>query len=708
VKTSTVSVSTILLIASIVFISYSNSAYAVNGDSITQVQSLEHDTDFGEYSSLVQVDSDTYALAYAGPDSAADGLDGSIKTFTISADGSTITEVQSLVFNATRGFHNSLVQVDSDTYALAYAGTGNAGTIETFTISADGTIITEVELLQHDTLGQGNSLVQVDSDTYALAYAGDGNSFDGFIKTFTISADGTTITEVESLEHDIAQGTHNSLVQVDSDTYALAYAGDGGDDGYIKTFTIPADGSTITEVFSLEHDATQGELNSLVQVDSDTYALAYGGDGGGDGYIKTFTIPTDGSTITEVFSLEHDTAQSVYPSLVQVDSDTYALAYGGDGGSDGYIKTFTIAEVAVSVTLESSGGGGCTGDCVPPTLGVDKNGKRIVTDGFVYNGNPIDVELFFTAYPLITAIIGEQNIAEFKIYENMGPNSVKHFSFAFGLADGQIISQSKAVIELDIDHEGKQTVTITDPQNVLDDVKVTATDDVDCNGDGKIKCLKVTIHHTFRASLDFDIVGTDVWDNKRNAWQNYYNHGIHVDGQSLNTPNTYDGISKGYIYHLTETGKNTAVDEFGHTWSYHHGIWNKDFVKPVRSLTSLTNPHKILALEKLGVKNGAESFGYTSYDPEFAVYKKGQEMYAQKTLNDICPRCSDDSYDKINNIVLYEDKITTRNGYGADLEELMVQEDIRAQKYLDELFEYYYGNTHGINLDIANYNDSIK
>ncbi len=43
-------------------------------------------------------------------------------------------------------------------------------------------------------------------------------------------------TEVASLEHDTIRGRNNSLVQVDSDTYALAYAGPGLD-GFIKTFT---------------------------------------------------------------------------------------------------------------------------------------------------------------------------------------------------------------------------------------------------------------------------------------------------------------------------------------------------------------------------------------------------------------------------------------------------------------------------------------
>ena len=61
--------------------------------------------------------------------------------------------------------------------------------------------------------GEHNSLVQVDSDTYALAY---GNANIGYISTFTISADGLSITKVATLEHDSYNGTYNSLVQVDS------------------------------------------------------------------------------------------------------------------------------------------------------------------------------------------------------------------------------------------------------------------------------------------------------------------------------------------------------------------------------------------------------------------------------------------------------------------------------------------------------------
>ena len=126
-----------------------SNAFGAEGD-ITAVKTqsegnnLEYDTNNGQYNSLVQVDSDTYALAYAGTDD-----DGFMATFTISDDGETITKVATLEFAPNNGQYNSLVQVDSDTYALAFAAAENVGRITTFTISADGSSITKVKSLIH-------------------------------------------------------------------------------------------------------------------------------------------------------------------------------------------------------------------------------------------------------------------------------------------------------------------------------------------------------------------------------------------------------------------------------------------------------------------------------------------------------------------------------------------------------------------------------
>ena len=83
--------------------------------------------------------------------------------------------------------------------------------------------------------------MQVNSTTIALAY--ECKDRDGFISTFTIDSDTAAITAVKTqslgnnLEYDEVRGIHNSLVQVDSDTYALAYTGTDAN-GFISTFTI--------------------------------------------------------------------------------------------------------------------------------------------------------------------------------------------------------------------------------------------------------------------------------------------------------------------------------------------------------------------------------------------------------------------------------------------------------------------------------------
>ena len=140
-----------------------------------------------------------------------------------------------------------------------------------------------------------------------------------------------------------------------------------GEDGFISTFTIDSDTAAITAVKTqsegnnLEYDEVRGIHNSLGQVDSDTYALAYTGIDA-NGFISTFTISSDGTSIDKVENLEHDTDVGNYPSLVQVDSDTYALAYTS-GGKDGFISTFTISSEEIKEKNDSD----CY-DCEAPKL----------------------------------------------------------------------------------------------------------------------------------------------------------------------------------------------------------------------------------------------------------------------------------------------------------------------------------------------------
>jgi len=257
-----------------------------------------------------------------------------------------ITQIDSVEHDTLNGISNSLVQIDSTHFMLAYAGSGSDGFIKTFSI--DGSYnITEIDSLEHDTLnGTYNSLIQIDSTHFMLAYAGSG--VDGFIKTFSI--DGSyNITQIDSLEHDTVNGDYNSLVKIDDTHFMLAYDGTATDGGQVKTFSI--DGSyNITQIDSLEHDAITGFDNSLVKIDDTHFMLAYAGSGN-DGFIKTFSI--DGSyNITQIDSLEHDTVNGNYNSLVKIDDTHFILAYSGDS-SDGFIKTFSIEPPPPTVTTNA-------------------------------------------------------------------------------------------------------------------------------------------------------------------------------------------------------------------------------------------------------------------------------------------------------------------------------------------------------------------
>ena len=394
-------------------------------------------------------------------------------------------------------------------------------------------------------------------------------------------------------------------------------------------------------------------------------------DDAGTVAIGDFTLT--GNTLTGTPSLSGTTVTLTVTTEI-ASGDILTIAYAETNGdledaSNNFVRTFTAQSVTNNIAAPTEKNGSGCSNCEAPTLGLNSESKRIVENGFIYNGKPTDVERFFTPYPLISATVGKQNTAVFKIYEDKGPENIKHFSFAFGLDKNDIISNSKTMIELDIDHEGTETVTVTDPENALDNIKVS-TKIGNCNGnDLDIQCLIVTIDHRFRAPLDFNIVATDVWDVKRNSWQNYYNHGIEVIGESLNPAKIHDGINAGHIYHLTETSKTTAVDEFDNTWSLHNGKWMKDYVQNER------------------VQDTSSVFNRMHSD--FVEYKELQAQNTIPQLLESCPTCLD-SYANFDNSFGHEYSNEINKLDNPEIIQKMILENERAQKIMDYLLDPLY------------------
>ncbi len=332
---------------------------------------------------------------------------------------------------------------------------------------------------------------------------------------------------------------------------------------------------------------------------------------------------------------------------------------GGFGG--GPVNAGLVVDSSSSV---ASSGGGCSGDCGPPTLGIDKNYNRIVTDGFSFNGNPVDVKRFYTPYPLITVNVGEENTAVLKIYENGGIDKIAHVGLAFGLGENKYFSDSRATINLDRSNFGAEIVTLFDPENVLDNVKVE-TEKTTCSNTSDIECLKVTIYHTFREPLEFNMVGTNVWDKNRNSWQNFYNHGIEIIGLSMNPPDEYIGIYKGDLVRIFETGKNTAIDENGNNWTFDRE-WKMDYIP------------------KGKLDDGVSSHGYDRNHVMFDTYKKGQVLIAQQKLNEILNGKAIDN-DELKEPKTFYGKFLSRS------ENLILQNTIESEKLrAEQIFSTFF------------------
>ena len=232
------------------------------------------------------------------------------------------------------------------TLVFAYQRSSDDNYIETFKVASDGTSITTIAERNHDgSYGKSNSLVRADEDTYILSY--NGSSSYGRIQTFTIPPDGSSITEVANAAFsDNGYSHHPSMVQVDHDTYVNAgysynTSGTNGYYGVLETFTIPQDGSTITSVAThIYSDINTGTNNQLLKLNSNEYLLAYKGSGG-NGFIEMYTISSNGQTITRKWQNKFVADSNMKPDIVRLDKNTVAVIYTGEN-ADGFIQTFDI------------------------------------------------------------------------------------------------------------------------------------------------------------------------------------------------------------------------------------------------------------------------------------------------------------------------------------------------------------------------------
>ena len=303
---------------------------------LDEVDPLHSSVLSGFFPHAVEVATGVWALVFA--DSASDGF---VKTVSIDADG-LITVVDTLEFATAQGIECDIIHVSGDIYAIVCSGPDIDGFLHTVDIDSAGNIGSVQASLEFATDNCRNPFIfLVAGQIYGIAYQGP--DVDGWLTTVDISDDGLTLSVVTAFEFDTVRGQYPSVVNVDGDIWAIAYTGnDVGTLGAIRTVDISTDGATISNVGIFQFDTSNGLYPIIRAIAGDIFVVAYEGPDN-DGWLKTLDISTDGVTMSVKDSLEFDTANGRWPSMILVSGDIYAVAYTGASNA-GTLKTIHVAD----------------------------------------------------------------------------------------------------------------------------------------------------------------------------------------------------------------------------------------------------------------------------------------------------------------------------------------------------------------------------
>ena len=209
---------------------------------------------------------------------------------------------------------------------------------------------------------------------------------------------------------------------------------------------------------------------------------------------------------------------------------------------DGKSKPFAINEcvLTLSDTTLSNNKKSNTNSNFPPTLGVNKDGKRLVESGFSYNGNFINAEYYHTAYPLITTNIGDKNIVEIIVYDDRGLDNIQWVQLFLGVEKvGKPTNLSEVIGQLILSNGEFKEFNIIDKQNLIQNFDVASIEPVKCKANSNSKeCLKITFEYEYREAPLYNVIAVSLMDNQRNSWTYFFNDGVEVIGESLNPADT--------------------------------------------------------------------------------------------------------------------------------------------------------------------------
>lgn len=313
------------------------------GDIGAVIDSLEFDIDYLLEASIIKITDTVVAAVYSG-----DGNDGWLKTFSVDSAGNIgDTVLDSLEFNAAYAKWPSICHVSGGIYAIAYSDGSNLGQLITVNVDADGVISNApLDSWEFDsTRGVYNATLHISDGVIAIASS---KALDyGTVFTVAINdAGGISKSKIDSLDFTAATTSTKQLVCAQGTKYAVVYT-EAGNDGYVSTFDIAADGTISDTVIDLLEFATSDGLNTRVAVVNEGVLAIVSKDYWADGWLYTVGCDASGNLSDAVLdSWEFDPLTCAYPDVIKI-SDTVVTIVYSDGSNFGQALSVTISDAGI-------------------------------------------------------------------------------------------------------------------------------------------------------------------------------------------------------------------------------------------------------------------------------------------------------------------------------------------------------------------------
>lgn len=305
-------------------------------------------------SDLIQIGSTLYTVAYH------DNTSAYVTTFGMT-DGGVFQGVFDTKSIAVTHFNEpDIIHINDYIYAIIYGAidsqTEAKNHIVTMAIYQNGTISNSIDTFDFpDYYGRASNILNIGSDIYALSFGGTSSQVlpTGYLVTIRITTLGNIGPSIiDKLKFADTYCSETSFVHLANSTYTIAYNGYGTTAGIgdIITVEILSNGSIVKPLIdACQFGVPAGLEPSLIPVENDVYAIAYGADSNNQlktGFLQTVSIDSQGHIInTTLDTMMLPVDYSFEIDFMHLDNDIYALAFTGGNNSNwnrGYLATVTI------------------------------------------------------------------------------------------------------------------------------------------------------------------------------------------------------------------------------------------------------------------------------------------------------------------------------------------------------------------------------